>query len=399
MMAHLWLYFGVVGIASVFSWAVAGVILAGGARRENRTTLYRIAMAAATAGFLLARINSHFVSAIEVDRSEEYAKAMERQKDLRKELDQEQQTRAAKIRFVEDTPADALDMAGVSTSRTESVGSALAPDDPAKYAYRQRGKQVRTVDPAASTNEGGLRQVTARTGPSVNVRQARQLPERDVINANRMDRINLFFSRLMFWLACLLLVWDYLVRFNRTFDYLYPLPIAHPLIDTVWPKRYAVSAEGLTPEALRRYLQDVIRKGETFIYFGETEPWPGLRSLPRWRFGKWCAGRVEVVTVGAGRMTCDDEFIFDSAWFHRYAFVITRAAAPAKRLGAITELLSMRLGTHARARRTLNLVWACQAHPPVTALADLVNAGRPANVKFLLVGPVPPGIRCDEVCR
>jgi len=72
----------------------------------------------------------------------------------------------------------------------------------------------------------------------------------------------------------------------------------------------------------------------------------------------------------------------------------TRAADPAKRLEAITGLLSMRLGTHARTRRTLNLVWACQSPPPITALADLVNAGRPANVKLLLVGPVPPGIRC-----
>lgn len=397
MIAALWLYFGVVGIASILAWLGAVVLLAAGVRRGNRTKLCRMAMVMAVAGLLLAKINSHYVSAIEVDRAEEYAKATERQKELRRELDQQRETRAAKIRFAEDTPVDALDMAGVSTSQTAVVGVPTDPVDPAKFAYRQRGKQARTVAAGAAATGVVAPETGHSAGPSVKTRQVRQLPERDVIQANRLDRVNLFCARLGFWFALLLLVVDYLVRFNRTFGYLYPLPIANSLIDSVWPKRYTVAASGLALDARRKYLEDVLRKGETFVYFGEADLWPDLRSLPRWRFRQWRAGLRGKVVVGEGRVAVDDEFVFESAWFHRYAFVVVGIAEAARRLVVFTAYLEGRHATRARACRTVHLVWACAVPPDAAVLARLVSLCPETNFKLMVTGPVPAGVEFEEV--
>jgi hypothetical protein len=382
MIGKLWLYFGVIGILSILAWAAALVLFGGWGRSRQRTKFYWIALGLAVAGLLCAKVNSHFVSAIEVDRSEDQAKAIERQKELRRELEQEQGKKAAKVRYVEDAPLDTLDMAGLSTNKTDKYEAAATTDDSARYAYRQRGKQERVVKAEAATNE-----TVAGIAPPVTARHARQLPERDVINANRLDRMNLFAARFCFWLAWLLVAWDYLARFNRTLDHLYPLPVAGRHLDLFWPKNHTVWWPRPASTALATYLANVVRKGETFLYFGPADPL-GVATLPRLVWRKWQLWPFRIV----GSAGYDDEFVFESAWFHRYALMIIGRSEAEQRLAGLLAFLEQRRQTHAATRRTVHVVWDFDTAPTAETLTKLGEHCREANYKLVVTAPAAPPV-------
>lgn len=387
MIGKLWLYFGVIGILSILAWLAALVLFSGWVRSKQRTKFYWIALGLAVAGLLFAKINSHFVSAIEPDRSEEHAKALERQKELRRQLEEEQSKKAAKVRYVEDNASDALDLAGIQMSKTGDVyeTAATAEDPDAKYAYRRRGKQERAVSAIAATNAP----VIGESAPTVKAREARLLPERDVVNANRFDRINLFLARFSFWLACLLVAWDYLARFNRTLDHLWPLPISHRQLDELWPKTYSVWLRGTD---MRTYLANVVRKRENFLYFGPADPIADA-ALPRlaWRRWKfWLLRKLDVAGY-------DDELVFESAWFHRYAVVVVGRSEAERRLAGLVTFLEQRHRTRAWTRRTVHVVWDFDTAPSETVLTKIGELCREANYKVVVTAPSAPPV-FEEVC-
>lgn len=394
MIGKLWFYFGAIGTISVLGWVAALILFAAFLRSRRRTQIYWIALVAAVSALLFAKINSHHVSVIEVDRSEEQAQAIERQKQLRQQLEQDQQKKAANVRFAEDTPTDALDLAGVTTTFADKYEQAAAAEDPAKYAYRQRGKQQREVSASAETNEvvaGGVAQ-------EVKPQLARQLPESDVVKANRLDRINLFCAQFTFIVACVFVAWDYLSRFNRTLGHLYPLPIAHRAIDSAWPKQHTVLMQGAAPEMITTYLKNVVRKGENFIYFGECDPLPEAQTLPKLGLRNWVWWSLQKITMGVGHKSYDNEFVFETAWFQRYAFVTTGATEAVRRLSGLTEFLRQRQLTRARARKTVHVVWNFQGTPPAD-LASVASLCRETNFKLIVVGAVTTGLHLEETIQ
>lgn len=393
MIAKVYLYFGVIGIASILAWSAALVLFAAFSASRRRTKAYWIALALATAGLLAALVNSHNVFLFEVDRSIETAEGIERQRVLRLELEAVARSKAAKVRYVEDSSSDTLDLAGMSGAVQTGILAEAAANVDAKYAYRQRGKQERTVSASVATN---LSLPSASRLSQVNAPTARLLPEADYHNARRFDRINLFFARFAWWLAVFLVAWDYLTRFNRTFGHLYPLPISHASIDSVWPKRHTVWAPGAGGvDRMRSYLENVVRKGENFIYFGEDDPLPDRQSLPRVSFRKWQGWPLHKVVVGAGHRPYDDSFLFESAWFHRYAIVFSGAVESSRRILPLVVLLNQRHQFRARARRTVHVVWSCAGAPP-PALATLAELCRDTNFKLVVTGAEPTGIEFEE---
>jgi len=375
MIAKLWQYFGLVGFGSIACWAVAFVFFACYPRSKQRTRYYWMAAALALLGLVLANINSRFVSAIEVDRSEELAKGIERQKQLRAELEADAKSKAAKVRFAEDSATDALDLAGLPAT-TNVYEMAAKEDDDAKYAYRKRGKQQRAVSAATATNQ----LMAGTVAPTVKAAAVRTMLETDVIRANRYDRINLFLARLCLWLAAFLVIWDYLARFNRTLGHLYPLPIAHEYLDSIWPKTHTVLFRQPSAETVRQYLENVVRKGETFLYFGP-DPCPGSERLPRFRWHQWQFWQLPKLTVAS---QLEDEFAFEAAWFHRYCVVVPDLTRARKLLDSVLSLLDQRHRTRARARKTVHVVWAFPDAPSHETLARLHDLCRDTNFKFLL---------------
>lgn len=392
MIAKASLYFGVIGIASILAWATALALFAAFSASRKRTKAYWIALALAAVGLLAARIHSHNVFRLEVDRSGETAEGIERQRVLRQELEAVARAKAAKVRFVEDSSSDTLDLAGMSGAVQTGILAEAAATVDAQYAYRQRGKQARTVAASVATNRA-LPAVSRLT--QVNAPTARVLAEADYYRARRLDGINRFFARLTWWLALFLAAWDYLARFNRTFGHLYPLPISHASIDSVWPKRHTVWAPGAGVDRIRSYLENVVRKGENFIYFGEEDPLPDRPSLPRVSFRTWQGWPLKKVVVGAGHRPHDDAFLFESAWFNRYAIVVAGAAEARRRILPLVVRLNQRHQFRARARRTLHVVWSCGGTPP-PALATLAELCRDTNFKLVVTAPEPSGIEFEE---
>jgi hypothetical protein len=376
MISRLHYYFGIAGILSILGWAVALALLAGWARSARRTLVYATAFGVAVVALALANLNSHFIGLIRVDRSEELAEGIQRQKEAARQL----RDRAAGIRFAEDSPTDPLDLAGVKADEKKNIHemAAMPDEDPDRYAYRQHGRQQRVI------TEAGTNLVVSAGDAPLEIVEARLMTEPDWINANRLDRLNLFFARFAFWLALGLVVVDYLSRFNRTADHLWPLPLSNRLLDSVWPKKHAVLVAKSGPRPVRDLLANMVRKGETFIYFGPSDP---LQSptAPRLRFHKWSAWPLRNILCGPGPNAHDDEFILESAWFHRYCFTVIGRDRARAMLPQLLDFLRMRHLTRAVSRRTVNLVWDFDEPLPEDFVHTLAALCRETNYKLIVV--------------
>jgi uncharacterized membrane protein len=398
-MIKLYEYFGIIGILSILGWVGALVMLVAHVRSRRRTRGWWIGFGLGTLGLVLAFFTFLSVTAIEVDRSAEMKEGMERQKEIRKEeeaLEAEKTKQAEEsgaqggikasgIRFAEDSETDTQDLAGKSKTVKKSddylseMQSSLQEVEP---AYRKRGKQQREISGEATTNN----MVTGLQPEKVEAAPVRLMKEADANAAKNLGRANYLFARVTFWILLTMVVIDYLSRFNRTFDYLYPLPVANRHIDSIWPKKHAVHAPGRRGEDLRGYLEDVVRKGETFIYFGSRDFWT-TNFLPRLRIRKWTQWPLRKVACQPGD-NYDSEFIFESAWFNRYCFVVANDNQRACRLADdVAGFLSMRFVTRARAQRTVHVVWDIDPAIAASTLEKLAGLAPETNFKLLVTNP------------
>ncbi|MBI2192497.1 MAG: hypothetical protein HYU36_10990 [Planctomycetes bacterium] len=395
---RLILYFGGIGILSMLCWLAAALLLAGYAFSRIRTRRYVLAFVLSVIGLALALLNSRNVSAIRVDRSKELEEARKEQLRLREEereqMRRDEQSARSQIRFAEERPEEALDTAGRSPDRQgqdaesnpyeeaarEGSGRPEGGVEDAGYVYRREGKKQRAEGKKRSLEE--LRTSVAREEAAA----GRLLPEEDVIRANVADRWNLFFARTVLSLAVLLVLFDYLSRFNQTFRVLFPLPIGGRTMDRLLPKTRSVLARRPASQDVARYLRTVVRKGETFIYFGPEDPLSEVRIV---RLG-----------IGAGRRKtslslnkiCYDEahppastgFVFESAWFDRCAFCVVSDDLARRLLTDLQQFLQARLATRAWARKTVHVVWDIPAPFDPNVLQTLIFLCRETGFKLVV---------------
>ena len=367
--AAAWAACLIAAVVACRHWSAARVVLAG--------------LALAVVGYGAARLNSARISAIEVDRSEMIEAARRQKQQALRQETEALRSRAADIHFVEDAPRDRLDVAGLTTNKAQTVLDDTEPE------YRKRGKRQR--DPGRQTGPAaGDEPVT--TAPATS---ARRLPERQVRQANRLDRINLLATRLTLLVVAAAAVGGYLLRFNSVGDALFPVPIGGPLIDTIVPKAHHVSLS-IDAAGLRRLLESAVRKGETFILFAPADPWPAVSALPRLPFTKltiplwkwtpaipgWMLPKISVL---ADAPAPDAEFIFETAWFGRCASVVLGRPHADAVLPEVVELLQQRHRTRAAARHTVNLVWALPDAPDPATFEALSSLGPPANLRLITV--------------
>lgn len=406
-MIKLFEYFGFVGILSVLCWLTAWGLCILNPRGLKRTRPWWMAFGLAIVGLILAAITFEEVATIVVDRGEELAEGMKRQEELRTQEEGAKKTGAdepdtshkpAAIRFAEDSPTDAKDLAGVDTKtnkpayKFEAAAMDEGQGDDPQFAYRRRGKQERVVAGQALTNS----LAEAIDPGQVAEKPVRKMKEPDAIAAKKLGRSNFLLARITFWVLLTLVIVDYLGRFNRTFDYLYPLPLAGPWIDAVWPKQHVVHAPGRRGDQLRAYLEDVVRKGETFIYLGPRDLWTA-NAFPRLRWRQWSVWPMRKLSCRAGD-GYDSEFICESAWFARYAVVVANDPGRALRLANdLAEFLSMRYLTRARARRTVHVVWDLDPVPAGVVLEKLAGLAPEVNFKLLVTTPSAPSKIFEEV--
>ena len=294
------------------------------------------------------------------------------------------------LRFAEETKRDASDLAGKKATTEVPAETTPGTDQEARrYAYRERGKREREAGKTRKLDE--IEELQA-VGEQMS---ARAMPEADVIRADRLDRLNLFFARITPWLALLCVAYDYLSRFNRTTGYLAPLPVACRLVDSLFPKTHVVRVPASQTGHLRRHLEDVVRKGETFLYFGDADPWdePQLHRLwiSHYRIGHHRFWPLAKLSYDSPETMADSTFILDGAWFGRYCFVVTDAALARDLVEAMTAYLQSRRVPRAAAWRTVHVVWAFDEPLPDDVLAELASLCRETNFKLVVALPEAPG--------
>ncbi len=336
----LW-YFQAPGLLSILGWVLALVLLvAFYRRRRRRHVAYAFALGLALMGAGFGKLNSLSISKIRTDMTDKLnaARATQEEASQRQVAERRQLGLLEDIHFAEDDTQDVEERQKqvdakksiyelASEGKTNQVAkreAGIEAGQSAEYEQWSAASQRPTAPPARVTDpgngaapaswagiaeeappvddeavlskfdyrKGGKKERAAgsREKDSV-IRQAmkqeeavggRLMKEPDVLRAQRFDRINLFFCRNTLWLAVLMLLADYLFRANRTFWTVWPLPVTGRLLDAFFPKRHAVLMEPDAPVFLKGYLETAVRKGETFLYLGESDPWRAPAVL-RWR--------------------------------------------------------------------------------------------------------------------
>jgi hypothetical protein len=405
VIAKLYLYFGNVGCASIGVWLMSALMAVVFVGSRRRTFWWCLACVFALLGLALAKVNSTQVTALKIDRTEEKRKAEEERIRRRKEQLQSMivktQNDPTRIRFAEDTPYDALDLAGKEPDSVDdgSVYAKAVAEQLARktYGYQKPGKSKR----AEGTRKGSaeLQEMAAENAAK---REVRKLPEKDVISANRVDSLNLVCARAMVVLTICLALVDYLSHFNRTFSTVIPLPLAGPWMDAFSPKRHTTLITGNSSRALANLLSRAFRKGESFIYFGPNDPAPETLT----RFSPVCRGfrrHVRKLVFDSDHSPSGPGLVLESAWHGRNCVAIhSREEADIFVEYLVWCFLDTRSKTRARARRTMVVVWDFDTPVELGTLQRLAFLSRKTNCKLVMCCPEPPGEEVAELfeeCR
>ena len=377
----LWNTFGLIGLASCLAWATAAGLLVAGILPRLRMRAWVLAAGLAAVGVVLAILTGEYIRSIEIDRSAEVLAAEAAgAKAAREKL----RDRAAGIRFAEDTAADQADVAGVSVAEEQGAYERAVEEQMAKIpAYRSRGRQERrtaagaAAAPAAGggdgngAQEGGQDRGASSEGDRP---QARALPEAHLVVADRFDRINRAVAWTALALALGLVSVEYVRLFNSTFDAVWPLPLAGTAIDGAFAKSHVVDATRDQRAWLAGFLQQAVRKGESFVLFADADPWPGRERLDRLSCGplRWS---IPKRTFSSAELQADPalgEIVFETAWFGRGVFVLTGEPGAADVLAGFLAAMERRHACRAVAARTVNLAWALES-PPEASHRDTID--------------------------
>lgn len=330
----LW-YFQAPGTLSVLGWLSALILVGFCYRRKRfRHVAYTVAVGLALLGFVFGQLNSGSISRIRTDVSDTLNEARKAQEEAtRKQVAERRRLGLNEdIRFVEESASDVRERAKQADARksiyelaaegkmdqVEEREAERAKGESEEYdawAVRKTGALPTEARPAKAPKpglspatdrtpvddetalqrfdyrKGAKKQRAANRKEKVSVIQqivkkeehvgGRLMKESDVMRAQRLDRINLVFCRASLWITLLMLLADYFFRANQTFWTVWPLPVAGRLLDYFHPKRHAVLVEKESRAFIKGYLETAIRKGESFLYFGEEELWqaPALLRL------------------------------------------------------------------------------------------------------------------------
>jgi len=351
MISNLYNYFGVIGILSILVWVTALVLLVMSIKRRARPVYCFLALGVAATGGMLARINSANVSAIELDRRDEMAAV-------------------TKARLAD---------AGADAPKSTAAALHFAEGDPEETMpeYRKQGKQVRNGKSMGQT----LGNEAFEDNPEKPVKTLR---EADLLAANRLDRLNLLMVRLILCLAVGRVVLDYLTRLNSTVGVVGTLPIAGQWLDHFSGKTHSVlvkvpAKERLTSEA---YAERVVKKGESFIYFGENDPWQGRDWLPRFSIWRWPVWRLTKLDYSDPEVSINGEYVLDAAWFNRAGVVVLGDENGFPLFDHIAELIARRYEAGAAARNTVHILWDLQQMPSADMIVPLLQIARETNIKL-----------------
>jgi len=400
----MWLAFALVAAVLAMSWW----------RSRKPTMLLPLAvMALGFVAFLCSSANQEEVVALKSD-VEAMARAEE---DRRAKIDAAEEEKEKRLEetggamFIEETEGDAVDLEGMSQADYEAYMEKMEAAREAEggyYDYRKRGKVDRSDKRGGDGDDDGeegesedgpdYQTLAAETEKDMERKLAnyRQLSSRQQRYAIEYAGINNVLAKYLVTVAMLMSVVLYLHGLNRTEPACHPFPLGGRWLDRLVDKDHCVWIDSADPGTLQRFLDDCIQKGENFVCISDEPPLPS-GSFPRVRlFGTglpWPT--IEHLTDQDPDFFPDSGFVFESAWFGRYAFTITGAEAGRRFLEDFIEHMLARRNTRANVAHTLNLVWACSDPVPEEAFRTIANCTRVENVRLVLFSDREPSPEVD----
>lgn len=365
--------FGLVGLLGAAAWLTSIVALAAGGLLASRWRLWCAATALAATAAGLALVTSASIRGIEIDRSTDVRAAEAVAATAARE---KFQGRAADIRFAEDTAADRADIAGVTVAEEEGAYERAMAEELAKMpTYRLRGRQQRS---------GVAAEATPVAANEVS-RPVRMLPQSELVVADRFDRVNRAAAWGTLAMAVGLLGWEYVRRFNSPFESIWPLPLAGTAIDGLSTKPHVCDLSGEAIVSLPSWLETIVRKGESFLVFVETDPLPSRDSLPCFTVGplRWLRA---LHRFSAERLRADPSLLglaFESAWFGRGCSIVIGESAAGDLLDQVALTLAQRRACRAATRYTLTIVWSLSIDPPPKADAQIARLAAATNIRWV----------------
>lgn len=348
--------FGFFGFVSLLLWVGALVYIVKAWRDTERKSRLQprllVAIGVALLAGLPARSAAYRIASIELDRSEEVARAAA--------------TVAAAAMRSGPTVLFAEDTAKVKSSEPE---------------YRQRGLQARSREELAAEDTSASLPALAPVfseeddGPVV-----LRMPEKALYRTHRLNRANRAAAAAVCWLGLILLVVDYLRTFNSPTACHFPLPISGPLLDRLLAKPPVMH---VSADALPALLETIIRRGETFLYCGpQADRVIPADHLPRWRLGMHACGWLPRLT--STESETDLEYLLDALWFCR-AFVVIPDRETACRLpAALRYYTDIRRVTQARAAHTIYILWDMDDTDDVQGLKELMKSSHELNFHWVM---------------
>jgi hypothetical protein len=195
-----------------------------------------------------------------------------------------------------------------------------------------------------------------------------------------------------------MLVYDYLNRLNSTTRGYFPLPVAGRFVDSIFPKTHAVYLQTSDRARVKAYLETVVRKGESFLYFGPADPWASAHSIGRIRVAKWRFLPLAKRAINVEGRAIEDETAFEDAWMGRACAVFVRAATSTggPLIEDLLSYLRRRYVPGAPVRKTVHVVWDLPTPLPTDVTRELVRLSRDAHFKLVIVSPNPPPPQAQE---
>lgn len=382
MIARIYDYFGLIGIASIVAWLLALAALVVYAAKVRKPRIIHVAIGIAVVAIVLAEFNSANVDKIQV--LPEATPTADAPDKVNEKTLKTIQSRAAEIRFAEDDKA-------TSTAAKKPADGELG------YDYRKAGKQTReagrslghgvTVPPSAAASQPAG---DAATQPASEALPAdvRRMSSIDVTLANRYDGMNLRLSRFTLLAAIVLLGVDYLRRFSLVSEPLTPLPIPPLLAGFVAqafaPARRVFLARTDGDTLPRTLAETAVRKGESFVYFGAKDLWAesSLTKLPVAR--RSC--RADKLLIDNSPSTYRPDFVADAVWFGRASAVVCGESQMTAILNALVQRAGRREVIEPASRRRINIIWD-HATPPASAVfSALAGEAARQNLRLIVIG-------------
>lgn len=388
MIARFMLCFGWSGLLSALAWLGAAVVCVLCRRHGRRERFFALALGLAILGTLFAAWHSARVDDIRLDQSDEIRAAREaQQRDLEaQERARQKNEGEVAVRFAEDAPGETVAPVNPLPGKGVATADAAPEGEP---AYRSGGRQKRVGGKVDKASEKLARAATS--GPESEAPAAVSLRLPDYQLANVLSRANRILARLILLGVLGVLVIDYLRRFDWPAGGYGPLPLASVGLNRLEPGPLLIAWNTATEAQLQGYLESILRKGESFVYFGDRAGADRLRlqrlALGPWRFRPW-----RLLTWSDGVTPNDPEFILDSVWFGRYLVCVPTREAPSV-LRAIAPLLAERLRLRARARGLPHLIWDAGPVADPALLGTMTQAASETGMRFVVLGQAATDLR------